>query len=225
MELKNILIEITDSIGVVKINRPQALNALNSEVVNELELALHDVEQNADVKVVVITGAGEKAFVAGGDIKEMSTMDPAAARAFSQRGHRLIAFMEQMKKPVIAAVNGYALGGGLELALACHGRVALASAQVGLPEVTLGLIPGSGGTQRLPRLIGPEAALDMILSGQHRSAKDLATSGLFDSSALFNLVLWVEEKIGTPVDPTTFDLVKEWDTVTDVVSFIGKNRR
>jgi enoyl-CoA hydratase len=114
-----VLTEITNGIAVVTINRPQNLNALNSEVVTALENSLRDVEQNADVKVVVITGAGEKAFVAGGDIKEMTSMDSAAARAFSQRGHRLIAFMEQMKKPIIAAVNGYALGGGLELALAC----------------------------------------------------------------------------------------------------------
>ncbi len=166
MELKNILIEITDGIGVVKINRPQALNALNSEVVTELELALREVEQNADVRVVVITGAGEKAFVAGGDIKEMSGMDAAAARAFSQRGHRLIAFMEQMKKPIIAAVNGYALGGGLELALACDFIYASEKAKLGLPEVTLGVIPGFGGTQNLPRLIGPGRAKELIFSGK-----------------------------------------------------------
>jgi len=178
MELKNILIEITDGIGVVKINRPQALNALNSEVVEELESALREVEQDADVKVVVITGAGEKAFVAGGDIKEMSGMDPAAARAFSQRGHRLINFMAQIKKPIIAAVNGYALGGGLELALACDFIYASEKAKLGLPEVTLGVMPGFGGTQNLPRLIGPNRAKELIFSGKQLTAQQARDWGL-----------------------------------------------
>jgi len=178
MVLKNILIEIADGIGVVKINRPQALNALNSEVVEELESALREVEQDVDVKVVVITGAGEKAFVAGGDIKEMSGMDPAAARAFSQRGHRLINCMEKMKKPIIAAVNGYALGGGLELALACDFIYASEKARLGLPEATLGVIPGFGGTQNLPRLIGINRAKELIFSGKQLTAQQARDWGL-----------------------------------------------
>jgi enoyl-CoA hydratase len=199
MELKNILIEITDGIGMIKINRPQALNALNSEVVEELESALREVEQDADVKVVVITGAGEKAFVAGGDIKEMSGMDPAAARAFSQRGHRLINSMEQMKKPIIAAVNGYALGGGLELALACDFIYASEKARLGLPEVTLGVIPGFGGTQNLPRLIGINRAKELIFSGKQLTAQQARDWGLVNEvvpgEELMSRVLEIAKKI------------------------------
>jgi enoyl-CoA hydratase len=158
VENKNILIEVTDGIGWLKINRPDRLNALNSEVVKALELGLQEMEQDAAVKVVVITGAGEKAFVAGGDIKEMVAMTPLEARAFARKGQQVIAYIEKMQKPVIAAVNGYALGGGLELALACDFIYASENAKMGLPEVTLGVIPGFGGTQNLPRLIGPNKA-------------------------------------------------------------------
>ncbi len=177
MESQNVLIEIDDGIGVVTVNRPQLRNALSSETVEALESALREVEANADVKVVVITGAG-KAFVAGADIKEMSTMDTAAARAFSQRGHRLITLMEQMKKPIIAAVNGYALGGGLELALACDFIYAAEEARLGLPEVTLGVIPGFGGTQNLPRLIGPNRAKELIFTGRQLTAQQAREWGL-----------------------------------------------
>jgi enoyl-CoA hydratase len=183
MEFQSVLIEVVDGIGVVTINRPQVLNALDSELVEELESALRDVERNADVKAVVITGAGEKAFVAGGDIKEMATMDPAAARAFAQRGHRLITFMEQMTKPIIAAVNGYALGGGLELALACDFIYASEKARLGLPEVTLGVIPGFGGTQNLPRLIGPNRAKELIFSGRQLTAQQAREWGLVNEVA------------------------------------------
>ncbi len=177
MESQNVLIEIDDGIGVVTVNRPQLRNALSSETVEALESALREVEANADVKVVVITGAG-KAFVAGADIKEMSTMDTAAARAFSQRGHRLITLMEQMKKPIIAAVNGYALGGGLELALACDFIYAAEEARLGLPEVTLGVIPGFGGTQNLPRLIGPSRSKELIFTGRQLTAQQAREWGL-----------------------------------------------
>ncbi len=135
------------------------------------------------MKVVVITGAGEKAFVAGADIKEMAAMDPAAARAFSQRGHRLIPFMEQMKKPIIAAVNGYALGGGLELALACDFIYASEKAKLGLTEVTLGVIPGFGGTQNLPRLIGPNRAKELIFSGRQLTAQQAREWGIVNEVA------------------------------------------
>jgi enoyl-CoA hydratase len=177
MESQSILIEIADGIGLVTINRPQALNSLNSEVVEALESALREVERNVDVKVVVITGAG-KAFVAGADIKEMAAMDSAAARAFSQSGHRLITFMEQMTKPIIAGVNGYALGGGLELALACDFIYASEKARLGLPEVTLGVIPGFGGTQNLPRLIGANRAKELIFSGTQLTAQQAREWGI-----------------------------------------------
>jgi len=176
-----ILVEVTDSIGWLKINRPDSLNALNSEVVESLEFALRNLEQDTTVKVVVITGAGEKAFVAGGDIKEMVAMAPLAARAFSRKGQQMIEYIEKMHKPVIAAVNGYALGGGLELALACDFIYASDKAKFGLPEVTLGVIPGFGGTQNLPRLIGPNKARELIFSGKVLSAQQAREWGLVNA--------------------------------------------
>jgi enoyl-CoA hydratase len=178
LEYKHVLIEVTDNIGWVKINRPEILNALNSEVIVSLTQALHDIEQDVAVKVVVITGAGEKAFVAGGDIKEMAEMAPLAARAFGRNGQHLIASIEKMTKPVIAAVNGYALGGGLELALACDFIYASEKARFGLPEVSLGVIPGFGGTQNLPRLIGPNKARELIFSGKQLTAAQAREWGI-----------------------------------------------
>jgi enoyl-CoA hydratase len=178
VEKNLILIEVTDGIGWLKINRPDKLNVLNSEVVESLEFALHNLELDTTVKVVVITGAGEKAFVAGGDIKEMEDMDPQQARVFARKGQQMIEYIENMKKPVIAAVNGYALGGGLELALACDIIYASENAKLGLPEVTLGVIPGFGGTQNLPRLIGPNKAKELIFSGKTLSAQQAKDWGL-----------------------------------------------
>ena len=178
MKYNHILIEVTDNIGWLKVNRPDSLNALNSEVVGSLEYALRDLEQDAAVKVVVITGAGEKAFVAGGDIKEMAAIAPLAARAFARKGQQMIEYIEKMHKPVIAAVNGYALGGGLELALACDFIYASDKAKLGLPEVTLGVIPGFGGTQNLPRLIGPNRAKELIFSGKILSAQQAKEWGI-----------------------------------------------
>jgi enoyl-CoA hydratase len=199
VESHSVLIEIADEIGVVTINRPQALNALNAETMEALGSALREVERNVDVKVVVITGAGNKAFVAGADIKEMATMGPTEARAFSQRGHRLITLMEQMKKPIIGAVNGYALGGGLELALACDFIYAADVAKLGLPEVTLGIIPGFGGTQNLPRLIGPNRAKELIFSGRQLSAEQAREWGLVNevvrADELMGRVMEVAQKI------------------------------
>jgi enoyl-CoA hydratase len=178
MDKNHVLIEVIDSIGWLKINRPDSLNALNSEVVESLEYAFHNFEQDSTVKVVVITGAGDKAFVAGGDIKEMAGMDPLEARAFGRKGQQMIEYIEQMHKPVIAAVNGYALGGGLELALACDFIYASDKAKLGLPEVTLGVIPGFGGTQNLSRLIGPNKARELIFSGKLLSAQQAREWGL-----------------------------------------------
>lgn len=178
MENDYILVEITDGIGWLKVNRPDSLNALNSEVVESLESTLRDLEQDAAVKVVVITGAGEKAFVAGGDIKQMADMGPLEARAYARKGQQMIAFIEKMDKPVIAAVNGYTLGGGLELALACDFIYASEKAKLGLPEVTLGVIPGFGGTQNLPRLIGPNKAKELIFSGKALSAQQAKEWGI-----------------------------------------------
>ena len=173
-----ILVEKADRIAWVTLNRPEKLNALNNEVLEELEQIFADLEQDAKVGVVVLTGAGEKAFVAGADIAELRTLDTAGARVQALRGQAVYQRIESLPKPVIAAVNGFALGGGCELALACHIRIASETARFGLPEVSLGLIPGYGGTQRLPRLVGKGVALDMILSGDMVPAADALRMGL-----------------------------------------------
>jgi enoyl-CoA hydratase len=170
MEFKNLLIETSEGIATLTINRPQVLNALNSEVVQELECALYELDLDASVKAVVMTGAGEKAFVAGADIKEMSELSAFEAHDFARKGQRLMLLMRKMRKPVIAAVNGFALGGGLELALACDFIYASEKAKFGFPEVGLGVIPGFGGTQNLPRLIGPNRANELVFSGRIISA-------------------------------------------------------
>lgn len=170
MEYQNLLIETTDSITTLTINRPQVLNALNSNVVRELKSALCELDQDAAVRVVVLTGAGEKAFVAGADIKEMSAMSAFEAHDFARRGQRLMLLINSMRKPVIAAVNGYALGGGFELALACDFIYASGNAKFGFPEVGLGIIPGFGGTQNLARLIGPNRTNELVLSGRIMAA-------------------------------------------------------
>jgi enoyl-CoA hydratase len=173
-----ILIEKADRIAWVTLNRPEKLNALNNEVLRELEQVFADLEQDPEVGVVVVTGAGEKAFVAGADIAELKSLDTAGARVQALRGQAVFQRIEAMPKPVIAAVNGFALGGGCELALACHIRIASENARFGLPEVSLGIIPGYGGTQRLPRLVGKGIALDMILSGETIPAADALRMGL-----------------------------------------------
>ncbi len=166
MEFKNLLIEASDGITTLTINRPKALNSLTGEVVQELECALYELDLDASVKAVVITGAGEKAFVAGADIKEMAEISAFDAHDFASKGQRLMLLMGKMRKPVIAAVNGFALGGGLELALACDFIYASEKAKFGFPEVGLGIIPGFGGTQNLPRLIGANRASELIFSGR-----------------------------------------------------------
>lgn len=166
MEFKNLLIETAGGITTLTINRPQVLNALNSDVVRELECALFELDLDATVKVIVMTGAGEKAFVAGADIKEMSELSAFEAHDFARRGQRLMLLINRMRKPVIAAVNGYALGGGLELALACDFIYASERAKFGFPEVGLGVLPGFGGTQNLARLIGPNRASELVFSGR-----------------------------------------------------------
>lgn len=178
MENNCVLVEITEGIAWLKINRPESLNVLNSEVIEFLANILRTLDGDAAVKVVVITGAGEKAFVAGGDIKEMAGMTPLAARLFARKGQELVQFIEKMHKPVIAAVNGYALGGGLELALACDFIYASEKAKLGLPEVTLGVIPGFGGTQNLPRLVGPNKARELIFSGKTLTAQQAREWGI-----------------------------------------------
>ncbi len=177
-EFRYLKIEIEDRIALVTLNQPEVLNALNQATMEELEEAFLERLKQDDVGAVILTGAGEKAFVAGGDIKELAALDPLEARLKSRQGHRLLELIEGFSKPVIAAINGFCLGGGCELALACHIRIAAESAQIGLPEVKLGLIPGYGGTQRLPRLVGKGKAMEMILSGESIGAQEAERVGL-----------------------------------------------
>ena len=162
----------------ITVSRPEKMNALNREVLAELDAALAAAAAEPAVRVLVLTGAGDKAFVAGADIAELAGLTPAEAEALAARGQRLFSAIEGMAKPVIAAVNGFALGGGCELALACHLRIAAATARFGQPEVRLGLIPGYGGTQRLPRLVGPGRALELLVTGAMVDAATALAWGL-----------------------------------------------
>ncbi|MGV4415042.1 enoyl-CoA hydratase/isomerase family protein [Chryseobacterium sp. T1] len=179
MDYKNILIEEKENISILTINRPQSLNALNALTLKEIHLALNQLKENKKVKAIIITGSGEKSFVAGADIKEFIDSDVNAAKLLSQTGQKeVFDYIENFNKPVIAAINGFALGGGLELAMACHIRYASNNAKLGLPEVTLGLIPGYGGTQRLPQLVGKGIANEMIFSAKMISAEKAKEIGL-----------------------------------------------
>jgi enoyl-CoA hydratase len=178
MEFKNTLYEKRDGIATITINRPQAMNALNDETVQELLLRLEDAEKDENVRVIVITGAGEKAFCAGLDLKPMRDINVLEAVETSRRGQKLTLAIEEVGKPVIAAINGYALGGGLELAMACDIRIVSEKARIGQPEVNVGLIPGWGGTQRLPRLVGKGIAKELIFTGKLIDAKTAERIGL-----------------------------------------------
>ncbi len=166
MPFENILLDQQNSIAVITINRPSKLNALNKKTIEELHEAIKSLDHDDDVRVIIITGSEEKAFVAGADIAEFSNFSVDEGKNLASEGQELLFnYIENLSKPVIAAMNGFALGGGLELAMACHLRVASDNARMGLPEVSLGLIPGYGGTQRLPQLVGKGRALEMILTG------------------------------------------------------------
>jgi len=178
MEFKNILYEKRDGIATITINRPQAMNAMNAETIPEILSGLEDAEKDENVRVVVITGAGEKAFCAGLDLKPMRDINVIKAVETSRLGQKLTLAIEELGKPVIAAINGYALGGGLELAMACDIRIASEKARVGQPEVNVGLIPGWGGTQRLPRLVGKGIAKELIFTGKMIDAKTAERIGL-----------------------------------------------
>lgn len=178
MEFKYIIYEKSEGVATITINRPDALNAFNADVVNEVIQALEDVRADENVRVVVLTGAGEKAFSAGADIKAMKGMNALKARELSQMGEKLCSTIENLEKPVIAAINGYALGGGLEVAMACDLRIASENAKMGQTEINIGLIPGWGGTQRLTRLIGMTKAKELIFTGKMIDAKTAEQLGL-----------------------------------------------
>lgn len=179
MSTANLQLRIQDQVAWIQIDRPTKLNALNRAVLEELNQVFSDLRTDTSVRVIVLTGSGEKAFVAGADIAEFSEFGPLEGRALAQKGQDdVFTFIEQMNKPVIAAINGFALGGGLELAMSCHIRIASANAKMGLPETSLGVIPGYGGTQRLAQIIGKGRAMELILSCQMLPADQALNFGL-----------------------------------------------
>lgn len=178
---ENLSVEVGDRIATVTVNRPDKLNALNSQTERELKEVFLELRDDADVGGIVVTGAGEKAFVAGADIGELAGLGATQGKEFAFQGQTTFTRIAQCPKPVVAAVNGYALGGGCELALACHLRVASENARFGLPEVTLGLIPGHGGTQRLTRIVGLGRALEMALTGRQVKADEALAWGLVNA--------------------------------------------
>lgn len=178
MEFKNVLLSFEGVISILMINRPKALNALNIETLEEIQKAIQEVKNHPEIKALILTGAGEKAFVAGADIAEMKGMDSVEAVNFSRMGHLTLRMIQDLQQPVIAAVNGFALGGGTEIAIACDFIYASDNARFGLPEVTLGIFPGFGGTQRLPRLIGKGKANEMIFTGKMINAQEAYQMGI-----------------------------------------------
>jgi enoyl-CoA hydratase len=178
MKYKNLLFEIKNNTAIVTVNRPDKLNALNTDTIDDIEGAFTEIRTHDEIFTVVLTGSGEKAFVAGADISELNELNVLSAKQFSERGNTVFSIIENLDKPVIAAVNGFALGGGCELALACHLRFAGENAKFGQPEVNLGLIPGYGGTQRLARTVNSARALEYILTGDMINAEEAFRIGL-----------------------------------------------
>jgi enoyl-CoA hydratase len=178
MHLENLLIERDGAVAVVTLNRPKVLNALNTQTLDELRRAILDLKHDDGVRAVILTGAGEKSFVAGADINELATQTPTIGRQHALAGQHVLDLIQNMGKPVIAAINGYALGGGCELAMACTMRVAADTAKLGQPEINLGIIPGYAGTQRLARLVGRGRALELLLTGDQVSAQEAHRLGL-----------------------------------------------
>jgi len=178
MDYQNIKFEKQGAIATVTVNRPDKLNALNMQTMDELRQAFTAIRDDREVRVAILTGAGEKAFVAGADIAELNRQDAVQAKEYTHRGQAVLNLMENLGKPVIAAINGFALGGGCEIALACSFRLASENAKLGQPEVKLGIIPGYGGTQRLPRLVGKGLANQLLLTGEMISAQEALRIGL-----------------------------------------------
>lgn len=181
MEYENIQFEQDGKVATVIFNRPKSLNALNQALLSELSSVLDQLAMDENISVVILTGAGGKAFVAGADIKELSTLSPLQAKLLAERGQGILSKLESLPQPVIGAVNGFALGGGMELALACDFIYASENAQFGLPEINLGIIPGYGGTQRLSRLIGKNGAKELIMSGKMISAAEAKELGIVNT--------------------------------------------
>ena len=200
MKFNNILSETTKGLTTITINRPSKLNALNKETINELHQAFKIAEEDRTIKVIIITGSGEKAFVAGADISEFADFSIAEGKNLAAKGQALLFdFVANLATPVIAAVNGFALGGGLELAMAAHFRIASDNAKMGLPEVSLGVIPGYGGTQRLPQLIGKGRAMEMIMTAGMIDAKTAHNYGLVNHVTTQEELMEFTQKIASKI--------------------------
>ena len=195
----NVRTENRDGILVVTIDRPKVLNALNAQTVEEIYQAFAAARGDDAVKAVIVSGGGEKAFVAGADINELAQKTPITGKETSERGQFIFSFIERFPKPVIAAINGFALGGGCELALACHIRIASEKAQIGLPEVSLGIIPGYGGTQRMARLLGKGRALELICTGERVSAGEAERIGLVNRVVPAEQLMAVAEELARKI--------------------------
>ena len=198
MSYVNILVEKKESIGKIKINRPNNLNALNKETILELTKAIQELEKDKNIKVVIITGEG-KAFIAGADIKEMKDMNSSEAKDFAKMGHSLMMSIENSHLPFIAAVNGFALGGGCELMMACDICIAVSSAKIGQPEINLGIHPGFGGTQRLPRLVGKIKAKELLFTGDLIDSNEAHRIGLINMVVQDDKVMDEAEKIANKI--------------------------
>ena len=200
MNFNTILVSIKDRIAQITINRPKKLNALNEETISELSLAFEKLEEDQRIKVIVLTGSGEKAFVAGADISEFSNFSEQEGSSLARIGQeKLFNYIENLSKPVIAAINGFALGGGLELAMCCHFRIASDNAKMGLPEVSLGVIPGYGGTQRLPQLVGKGKAMEMIMTAGMISAQEAKACALVNEVTTQEELLPTTQKIANKI--------------------------
>ena len=178
MTYENILLEKKNWIAYVTVNRPKALNALNMATMEELRAAFHDIKNDSSIRVVIMTGSGEKAFIAGADIGELAKHDAVSGKEYTHKGQSVLNLIENLGKPVIACINGFALGGGCEIAMACTMRLASNNAKLGQPEVKLGIIPGYGGTQRLPRLVGKGIAMQLVLASEMITAEEAHRIGL-----------------------------------------------
>ncbi|MCL4142799.1 UNVERIFIED_CONTAM: hypothetical protein GTU68_051472 [Idotea baltica] len=200
MNFENIIVEKGDALGQITINRPKKLNALNKDTITELSLAFKLLEDDTQVKVIILTGAGEKAFVAGADISEFANFSVNEGGKLAKKGQEILFdYIENLSTPVIAAINGFALGGGLELAMACHFRIASDNAKMGLPEVSLGVIPGYGGTQRLPKLVGKGRAMELIMTAAMIPAEDAKNYGLVNHVTTLNELLPLAEKLASKI--------------------------
>ena len=227
MDYANLILEIKNSVAVLIINRPDKLNALNAETVIELKIAFTELKKDENVKSVIITGSGEKAFVAGADISELNRLDMISGKEFAEKGQELYNLIESFDKPVIAAVNGFALGGGCELALACHIRLGSENAKFGQPEVNLGIIPGYGGTQRLARLINSGRAMEFILTGDTITAHEALRIGLinhvFPKEELLVKAIELAEKIASKPQNAVRLAIKAINAVDEISLKEGQN--